>query len=272
MVRRYPLPAFNDIYLKTLDAGTGEFPASRIQRGLVLERGSLDLSEEGVGFGVPVIKRGLQAIFPGSWRLSEKWDEELCLINADFEMNLVARMARKGKEISSGLFYLMWENFSRIHREYPQFRKCMSISSRIMKKKLDLREVFSLEPTLGFVRASYLISNSNIDIEFNFPKIHDCTELIILNEQGANWFDAYQDSDGLILKGERIGSWDQIGADYASFVDAADGIIFTLKKVNGAKLFRGRELEAGSLAWAGLTYVLPSWTEKFAYSIELSRA
>ena len=147
----------------------------------------------------------------------------------------------------------------------------MSTSSRIMKKKLYLKEVFSREPTLGFVRASYQISNSNIDIEFNFTKNDDCTELVVLNEQGANWFDTYQDSDGLILKGERIGSWDQIGADYASFVDAVDGIIFTLKKVRGAQLFRGRELAAGSLAWAGLAYVLPYWTEKFAYSIELSK-
>jgi hypothetical protein len=270
MVRRYPLLAFHDTYLTTVDAGTGSFPNSLIQRGLVLEHGDRDLSEEGVGFGLPVIKLGLQAVFPGSWRLSAKWDNGLCLIKADFEMNLIARMARKGKIINNSLFCLALENFSKIHREFPKIRTCMSISSRILKKKLDLREVFSQEHTLGFARASYLISDSSIDVEIGFPRIDGCTELIVLNEQGANWFNTYRDSNGLILRGERIGSWDQVEANYASFVDPADGMMFTLKRVEGAKMFRGRELVAGSLAWSGLAYILPQWTEKFSYSIELS--
>ena len=139
------------------------------------------------------------------------------------------------------------------------------------KKKLDLREAFFEEHSLGCVRASYLISNSRIDVELRFPKVDGCTELIVLNEQGANWFDIYQDSDGLILKGDRIGSWNRIKATYASFRDQEDGLAFTLKRVEGARMFRGRELVTGSLAWSGLAYVLPPLTEKFAYSIELSR-
>ncbi len=38
-------------------------------------------------------------------------------------MNLEARMARSGKIITSSLFYLAWENLSRIHREYPLTQK-----------------------------------------------------------------------------------------------------------------------------------------------------
>jgi hypothetical protein len=270
MIQRCPLLAFHDTYLKTLDAGTGRFPASRIQKGLVLELGDRDLSEEGVGFGLPVFKLGLQPVFPGSWRMSAKEENGLCSIKADFEMNLRARMARSGKIINNGLFSLAWENFSKIHREYPQLRRWISISSRTLKEKLDLKEAFSEEPNLGFIRAFYLIRDSRIDVELWFPRVGGCTELIVLNEQGANWFDAYQDSDGLVLKGEKIGSWNQIEADYASFIDPADGLMFTLKKVEGATMFRGRELVNGSLAWSGLAYVLPPWTEKFAYSIELS--
>ena len=51
MIERYPLLSIHDAYLKTLDAGTGRFPTSRIQKGLVLGLGNRDLSEEGVGFG-----------------------------------------------------------------------------------------------------------------------------------------------------------------------------------------------------------------------------
>ncbi len=238
---------------------------------MILELGDRDVSQEGVGFGLPVLKLGLQPVFPGSWNMSAEKSNGQCLINADFEMNLGAKMARSGKIITSSLFYLAWENLSRIHREYPLLRRSISTSSRCLKKKLHLKEAFFEEHSLGFIRASYLISDSRIDVELSFPDIGGCTELIVLNEQGANWFDTYRDSDGLVLKGERIGSWNQIEADYASFIDPADGLEFTLKRIEGARMFRGREFANGSLAWSGLAYVLPPWTEKIAYSIELRR-
>lgn len=271
MIERYPIPSIHEACLRTLDAGTGSFPTSRIQKALVLELGNRDLSEEGVGFGLPVLKLGLQPVFPGSWSMSVKEDNGRCLIKADFEMNLKAGMARRGKIIDKGLFYLARDTFSKIHREHPRFRKWISISSRMFKKKLDLEETFFEMPNIGSVKASYLIHDSRIDVELRFPRVDGCTELIALNEQGANWFDTYQDSNGLILKGEKIGSWNQIEADYASFVDPADGLVFTLKRVDEARMFRGREKAADSLAWSGLAYVLPPRVEKFAYSIELGR-
>jgi hypothetical protein len=271
MIERYPLPVIHGAYLKTLDHGTGCFPTSRIQKGLVLEMEDRDLSEEGVGFGLPVLKLGLQPIFPGSWRMSAREDKGICLIQADFEMNLKSGIARSGKIINNSLFYLARDKLSKIHREHPRLRKWMFLSSRILKKKLDLMETFSEMPSIGSVKASYLIRDYNIDVELRFPKVGGCTEIIVLNEQGANWFDIYQDSNGLILKGEEIGSWNQIEANYASFVDLKDDLMFTLKRAEGARMFRGRELVTDSLAWSGLAYVLPAWTEKFAYSIELGR-
>jgi hypothetical protein len=267
----YPIPTIRDAYLKTLDAGIGSFPASRIQKGLVLGLGNRDLSEEGVGFGLPVIKVGLQTVFPGSWEISTKEDNGHYLIEAVFEMNLQARMARKGKIIENGLFGLAWGTFSKIHREYPQLRRWISVISRSLKKKLEMREVFSEMHNLGFVRASYLICNSSIVVELKFPEIDGCTELIVLNEQGANWFDTYRDSDGLVLKGDGIGSWDHVEAKDASFLDLSDGLLFTLKKVNRARMFRGRELVTGCLAWSGLAYVIPPEIEKFTYTIELDK-
>jgi hypothetical protein len=119
MVERYPIPNFNDAYLKTVEAGTGSFPASRIQKGLVLGLGNRDLSEEGVGFGLPVLKISSHVVFPGSWRTSTTEHNGLCLIKVDYRMNLRAEMARRGKIISSGLVYQVRDTFSKIHREHP---------------------------------------------------------------------------------------------------------------------------------------------------------
>ena len=51
-------------------AGGPAYPTRRLQRGLVLFDDGRDLSEEGVGFGVPVLKRGLQTVFPGAMELT----------------------------------------------------------------------------------------------------------------------------------------------------------------------------------------------------------
>ena len=45
------------------------YPTSSLQRGLLLVHGGLELSGEGVGFGVPVLKRGARAVFAGDAEL-----------------------------------------------------------------------------------------------------------------------------------------------------------------------------------------------------------
>lgn len=102
-------------------------------------------------------------------------------------------------------------------------------------------------------------------------KKEGCTEVNIMNEQGANHFDRYCDSNGLFLKGNAIGTWDEIFADEASFIDSGDNIVFTLKQVKGARMFRGRELVEGRLAWSGLAYGLPQDINNFAYEIRIGR-
>ena len=271
MFERFPIQALRDVYLRTLAAGSGGFPASKIQKGLVLGLSDQDLSEEGVGFGLPVLKLGLESIFPGSWRMSAEKYHAFSLIKADFEMNLAARMAKGNHVVNNHIFCLVKETFSKIHREHPRFRSRMSNLSDILRKNLGLEDVFCEIPFLGSVSVAYTIIGSRIDVELKIPTILGCTELIVLNEQGANWFNTYRDSDGLILKGNEIGSWDEIQANYASFIDPVDGLSFTLKRVEGARMFRGRELVAGRLAWSGLAYVLPPQREEFAYSIELDR-
>ena len=94
------------------------------------------------------------------------------------------------------------------------------------------------------------------------------TEIIVANEQGAGYFDAYGDSSGTRLHGKRIGTWDEVKAESASMIDSGKGVAFTVFKKNDVRLMRGRELQPRRLAWAGLNYILPANTLQFAYDIE----
>ena len=137
---------------------------------------------------------------------------------------------------------------------------------------MGLKDAFCEISCPGSVSATYLITGSKVEVFLKFPLIDGCTEKIVLNELGANWFDTYTDSDGCVLNGNEIGSWDEIFADEASFQDPADGLSFSLKAVMGARMFRGREIVPGRLAWSGLAYVLPPQRDELAYSIAIGDA
>ncbi len=265
-----PLRPFRKVYLMTIDPSSSGYPTSRIQKGLVLGCEDRDLSEEGIGFGAPVFKFGEETIFPGSWKARIEEHEDCTLVIADYVMNLTVKAARCGRLMKSRFFYTARNAFSSLHRNHPSLRNGLAFSSAISRKIFQLEDTFAEVSPIGSVRAIYTIKDCEIRIELSFSKSKECSEIIVMNEQGANYFDAYSDSDGLTFQGNEIGSWDETYAKEASFINSADNIAFTLKRAKGARMFRGREQIPKRLAWSGLAYVLPPEIERFAYSITIS--
>jgi hypothetical protein len=264
-----PLRPFRDVYLMAVDPCTSVYPTSRIQKGLVLICGDRDLSEEGIGFGAPIFKFGEEAIFPGCWRARIEEREDGTQVIADYVMNLAARTTRRGRLMKSRFFYRARNAFSSLHRDHPSLRNGLNLSVAISRKVFQLEDTFAEVSPVGSVRAIYTIKDCEIRIALSFSKSKGCSEVIVMNEQGANYFDTYRDSDGLIMHGNYIGCWDEVHAKEASFVNSADRIAFTLKRAKGARMFRGRELASKWLAWSGMAYVLPPETDSFAYSITI---
>jgi len=95
------------------------------------------------------------------------------------------------------------------------------------------------------------------------------TEVIVMNEQGAHYFDQYHDSTGASLAGKEIGCWDEVAASEAGFASSNQRVAFTLPRVPGAQLFRGRELVGSRLAWAGFGYSFPPAISRFNYSVKI---
>ena len=96
------------------------------------------------------------------------------------------------------------------------------------------------------------------------------TEVIVMNEQGAHYFDEYQDSSGNHLVGKEIGCWDEVSAEEATFSSSAQRIAFTVHAVPGARLFRGRELVGSRLAWAGFGYSFPPSVRRLRYDADVT--
>lgn len=251
-----------------------EYPSCRIQKGLIIASGSRELGEEGTGLGLPLVRYGNEAIFPGDASVSTERDGDQVGIRVSYNLNLILRRSlRSGRTIESPLFYRIDEFFSRLHRQHPLSRNILTLASYPIKLFYGMNNGFRKIESFGSVIVKYdvFVGDGVIhtSLDISGLKRDGCTEIIVANEQGANHFDLYRDSDGLFLRGKEIGSWNETLADTAFLVGSRDGISFSIDKIGGARLFRGRELALNRLAWAGLNYVLPGHTANFAYDIKV---
>lgn len=272
------LPITQDLTLRITDKPNeqSEYPSSRLQKGLLMSTNDMDLAEEAVGFGLPVLKRGLQTFFPGSAELNLLRKDSICVVMAVFTVNLVERISKSGRtSIDNKSFYFIKNSLATIIRHFPFTRGFLtSLSS-------ELRGLFGWQTTY-----EYGGQDSKVEMTYTFDKQTgslaieadlacflqgSVTEVIIMNEQGAHHFDKYHDSSGMCLSGKAIGCWNEVRAREASFESTTNRVIFTLPRMPEAQLFRGREVIGNRVAWAGFGYACPPTTRRFSYTVKIDK-
>ncbi|MBI4333689.1 MAG: hypothetical protein HY673_20695 [Chloroflexi bacterium] len=254
------------------EAAGPRYPTSSIRRGLALRCEARELLEEGLGFGVPLIKFGNVPVFPGSRSAATRSSAGQTVITIRFVLDLV-ETTTIGDRTAGRQLQSLRNGFSALHRGHPRLRPAITLASSYLRRALRLGSRFERRAPVGEAAVSYTIDagQSRIRVQANLDGLagKGCTEIILANEQGGHYFDHCLDSGGLDLHGQALGSWDESTGRWASFIDARDNVAFTLHAVPGARMFRGREVERGRLAWAGLNYVVPPETSAFAYDIHV---
>jgi len=272
------IPLFQGLSLKISDipdAGK-TYPTGHLQKGFILLDQGQELAEEAVGFGLPVLKRGLQTIFPGvvalTWQeRGSTWD-----ITALFKLNLVEKISRGKNEnnVENRLLYALKNFLAAIIRRLPMFRGSLTTTSN------KLRQMFNWETTYadaGFsteVKLIYTIDvkTGKITVEIDTSGLPSfITEVVVMNEQGAHYFDRYVDASGISLQEDEIGCWDEVNAEEAWFESSTRQIAFRLGQIKGARLFRGRELIDSQLAWAGFGYSFPPSIKRLRYEMRIEK-
>ena len=272
------IPLFEDYSLTIAErsTGDGEYPTERLQKGLLLVRDGCELAEEGVGFGVPILKRGMQTIFPGDVRLTERHRGPVREVAAIFEMNLVERLARPGAgSLESRSLYAAKDSLAALHRRSPRLRGPLTAASAALRRTFGWQTTYEEAESTATLKVTYAVDGAKgtvaVAVDTTGLRGDGVTELVIMNEQGARHFDRYEDSDGNALQEGQIGTWNEVSADKASFVSNADGVAFSLGQVEGARLHRGRELVGARLAWSGFGYSLPPTLPSFSYDISVEK-
>ena len=272
------IPLFEDYSLTIAERSTvdGEYPTKSLQKGLLLMHDGRELAEEGVGFGVPMLKRGMQTVFPGGVALKERRRGAVHELTAVFELNLVERLARPGAgSLKSPSLYAAKDSLAALHRRSPRLRGPLTAASATLRRTFGWQTTYEQAESTAALKVTYAIDGTKgtvaVAVDMGGLARDDVTEVVIMNEQGARHFDRYEDSDGSALRGGRIGTWNEVSADKASFVSSAHGVAFSLGQVEGARLHRGRELVGARLAWSGFGYSLPPTLPSFGYAITIEK-
>jgi hypothetical protein len=270
------IPIFQDFSLSISDCSSDSdvYPTERLQKGLLLRCRDLDMAEEAVGFGVPVLKRGLQAYFPGDVELGVRRTGTTQMVSAIYNINLVEKIGRPGKDsVDNKLIYGIKNILAAVIRQFRPARGIMTSLSSSVRKLFNLKTSYERVQTSTLVKITYVIDEQKgvLDIEVDFDDLSRLgfTEAIIMNEQGAHIFDQYFDSSGVKLSGEQIGLWDEVTADEAGFSSSAHGLAFSLNRLPGTRLFRGRERIDSRLAWSGFGYSIPASVRSFKCTVRI---
>jgi hypothetical protein len=286
------LPLAEGLSLSIADRASGPagYPTGRLQKGLLLLADGRELVEEGVGFGVPILKRGVQTIFPGGLELAQRRAGPVWEVTATFEMNLVERLATPGSaNVGSRSLYVVKDSLAALHRRFPVLRGPLTATSNALRRAGGWVTTFEEARSVGTLTLTYTIDGGEggrgqqgreaeheagrvgVAVDLSGLSGNGLTEVVVMNEQGARHFDRYVDDEGTTLQGAQIGTWDEVTAARASFVSIAHGVAFSLGQVEGARLRRGRELIGSRVAWSGFGYSFPPTLSGFGYELTIAR-
>ncbi len=276
MIIDLPLNHCMQLQICSGSSGNPTFPTAMIQRGLLLSCNGRDLSEEAVGYGVPILKRGLQAIFPGEVELSHSRDAPHQGITARYKLNLEEKISNHGTgTIDKRWVYACKYFLAALIRNWPISRRVLSAASSWLRTRFGWTTTYEPLDFSIFITMTYTIYRDMGKVFIELIKLEcplpDISEVIVMNEQGAQTFNLYQEAGGNIQSGNQIGCWDLVTGDHAAFLSSTQHISFCLPQVKAARLYRGREIVESRLAWAGFGYTFPPNLTDFSYSITLSK-
>ena len=271
------IPLFDGLSLNIAEQSgdAGAYPTGRLQKGLLLRDGNVDLAEEGVGFGVPVLKRGVHTIFPGGMELAWRRTGPVWEVTADYAMDLVERLAKPGGgALRSGVLYAAKDSLAALHRRAPPLRGPLTTASAALRRLFGWVTTYEQARVCARLKVTYTIVGEQgmigVTVEVTgLPKA--VTEVVVMNELGGRVFDRYTAAGESDLCGDAIDTWDAVTAATAGFVSTAHKVAFTLGQAEGARLSRGRELVGGRLAWSGFGYSLPPTPGAFTYAVRIER-
>lgn len=262
--KRIAIRAYKNAYPNFLEIAS-------LQKGLILIFNDLLIVEEGIGFGVPVVKYNGSTYFSSSAKCSFEKVNSSCIIMKTFYLDSVARKSIRKTYINQSFYRAIRKTFESLYLSKKRLRNYFNLLMRL-RQLIGVRTDFVKVKSKGSVTVKYELHENTIGVSVSLADLEPAAnvEVLLLNEQGASFFELYLDTDGLRLLGDEIGAWEKVTAASASLTNRSKTLRFTLTQQGHATLYRGREKIKKRFSWSGLSYLLDQGVSDFKYCIALS--
>ena len=247
----------------------------KLQKGAVLVFNGTELVEEGLGIGAPICLYVDGARFSLNATVHVGEMKSGPTVTKNYIMNAVESKKFRGTRIRRGSFTA--RSLRILEKAYRRVRilHALAIMMLDISSILGLRNEYVQSKSKGEISVSYEQNEGGLQINVDFK--HLATEglrsIIIANEQGGNLFTQYRDSLGGELKGAQIEPWCPTSATWATLGSPALGVGFNLRRPEGWRIVRGREVIENRMSWSGLNLIrdgVPS-SKALVYRFETMR-
>jgi hypothetical protein len=251
------------------DTKPNNLKIANLQKGLVFIYDGIERLGEGTGFGFPVVMTSRETYFSGTAQLQTRKEKDAVIIRKVFIMDRVARNKIRNVTLENLRVRMFFNALSKAYQDHRRLRfPTLALKSILLR--MGVQTEFVEAPPIGKATLTYRISKDYITVKADFMLSKTgIRRLFILNEQGPEFFNKYEDSNGTCLFNDQIGAWDQVDSDWARITSAANGAGFQIKNEPPSILRRGKETQTKTLDWIGLDYEIDDRSTSFEYEIKI---
>jgi len=234
---------------------------SGIQKGWVLNLDSQILCQEGLGFGVPIVRVPTNTFFSKKSKInfiSEREIEKTYFFDCVSRIKISTPIAAQ-----TGFFTRIFEKMVSFYMKHealqPILLKALQVATKVFQGKCIFMDI----DEIGNATVHYHVQGNSIAIKADFHTSLADPVFTMANEQGADFFDQCR-VNGKLIDSKEIKGW--IRASEAMYISTAKKVSFTLDGIQDKTIFLGRE-RTEFLRWSGIN--LEGRNPSFEYCVKL---
>lgn len=215
-----------------------------LQKGLVAFHEGKCLVQEGLGFGAPILGTQTKTYFSKTASVGVA-DEVLI---KTFKFDCASQIEMGDKRLKNPALRYGFEALVGLYMRMERLQPLLLKLQRGLARSFNASCRFTDVEPVGEARVRYKPVQAGVQIASEFETSLESPQFIMVNEQGADFFDRAK-LDGRQLAGDGITGW--MSAGKATLMSSSTGLRFSIDGCPSARLFAGRE-RTPYLSWAGL--------------------
>lgn len=243
---------------------------SCLQKGATLIHRGTELAGEGTGFGVPVLRYQGRDYFSGSSTMQTLHKGNHTTAVKKFILDAALERSFRGIRPANKVTRNIVGHLEQLYQTHGNW--AWLALKKTLLETLGVQTNFVRVTPVGTIPIVYRIERSRINVKADFSLLEKdgLERIFLLNEQSSSHFRRYHDSNGVVLFDDRIGPWEDVDADWASFSTSTGDVSFRLWNIRDAAMHRGREFLRDTFDWVGLDYEISPEMTSFEYDIEIT--